>query len=183
MTSATSAAAPDKKNPPMKRLAAAASIALSAALLAGCVAEPTWIAAGTSREEALQTLGTPTARYPLTGGGERLQYSRQPMGFEVSNVDLDAQGRVVAVTQVLDELRFAQDIRVDQWRVPEVLHTYGRPEQVTRVSSFNGDVWQWRYRQLNNPRLLYIYIDPQGVVRRYHVGDDLRFVPNDPGWR
>jgi len=149
---------------------------LGALLLAGCASEPTRLALGTSRAEALQALGTPTAIYPLPQG-ERLQYSRQPMGFEVNNVDLDASGHVVSVTQVLDELRFAHDIRVDQWRAEDVLRTYGRPEEVSRVTSFNGVIWQWRYKQLNNPRLLYIYIDPQGVVRRYHVGDDLRFVP------
>ena len=154
-------------------------MAALALLLAGCASEPTWIQPGTTRADALQKLGAPTARYPLAQGGERLQYSRQPMGFEVNNVDLDAQGRVVSVTQVMDERYFAQDIVIDQWRVPDVLRTYGRPEQITRVSFFNGDVWQWRYKQVNNPRLLYIYLDPQGVVRRYHVGDDLRFQPPD----
>lgn len=162
----------------MKALFATAALGL---LLAGCISEPTWLAPGSSREEALQKLGPPTARYPLAQGGERLQYSRQPMGFEVSNVDLDAQGRVAAVTQVLDEGRFAHDIRVDEWRVPDVLRTYGRPEEISQVSSFEGTVWQWRYKQLNNPRLLFIYLDPQGVVRRYHVGDDLRFVPPNGG--
>lgn len=161
----------------MKALVATTLIGL---LLAGCASEPTWLAPGTSREEALQKLGTPTARYVLAQG-ERLQYSRQPMGFEVNNVDLDAQGRVVAVTQVLEEGRFAHDIRIDEWRVPDVLRTYGRPEEVSQVSSFEGAVWQWRYKQVNNPRLLYIYLDPQGVVRRYHVGDDLRFVPPNGG--
>lgn len=164
---------------PLKRSLAVLSVA--GLLLAGCASEPTWLQPGTSRAEALQKLGPPTAAYALAQGGERLQYSRQPMGFEVSNVDLDAQGRVLGVTQVMDELLFARDIQVDAWRVPDVLRTYGRPEQVTRVSSFDGDVWQWRYKQINNPRLLYIYIDRQGVVRRYHVGDDLRFVARDGG--
>ncbi|MFT4267515.1 MAG: hypothetical protein QM586_09880, partial [Xenophilus sp.] len=142
-----------------------------------CAGEPTRLPPGASRAEALQRLGPPTATYPLPGGGERLQYSRQPAGFEVDNVDLDASGRVVAVTPVMNELWFGQAIRLNEWRVPDVLRAFGRPEQITRVGSFDGDVWQWRYLQVNSPRLLYIYVDPQGVVRRYHVGDDLRFVP------
>ncbi|WP_295548033.1 hypothetical protein [uncultured Pseudacidovorax sp.] len=153
------------------------SALVAAAWLAGCASEPQRVPAGASRAEVLQQLGAPTAIYPLPTG-ERLQYSRQPAGFAVNNVDLDAGGRVVAVTQELDENRFGQ-IRIDQWRVADVLRTFGRPEEVSRVWSFQGEVWQWRYRQLNTPRLLYIYIDPQGVVRRYHVGDDLRFVPPD----
>ena len=74
-------------------------------LLAAC-AEPTRLPPGTGRAEVLSQLGTPTATYPL-GQGERLQYSRAPLGTAVNNVDLDAAGKVVAVTQVLDERRFA----------------------------------------------------------------------------
>ena len=54
-----------------------------------------------------------------------------------------------------------------------MLRTYGRPFEITRVTSFDGDVWTWRYKAINTPRLLYIYVDPHGVVRRYHTGDDL----------
>ena len=163
----------------MRRFAAILGAALLG--LAGCASDPARLPLGTSRAEALQLLGTPSAVYPRPGGGERLQYSRQPAGFEVNDVDIDASGRVVAVTQVMNDAVFAQAIRTDAWRVPDVLYTFGRPEQVTRVSSFDGDVWQWRYLQANSPRLLYIYIDPQGVVRRWHVGDDLRFVPGNLG--
>jgi hypothetical protein len=147
--------------------------------LAGCATDPTRLPLGVTQAEALQRLGPPTATYPRPGGGERLQYSRQPMGFEVNDVDVDASGKVVATAQVLDEGRFAHDIRIDAWRVPDVLYAYGKPEEITRVWSFQGDIWQWRYKQLNTPRLLYIYIDPQGVVRQYGVGDDPRFIPGN----
>jgi len=159
-----------------RRLVLSLTATAALALLAGCASEPTRVPVGTSRAEVLQRLGAPTAAYALPSG-ERLQYSRQPAGFEVTNIDLDATGRVVAVIQVLHEARFAHDIRIGEWRVPDVLRTYGRPEEISRVSSFDGQVWQWRYRQINEPRLLYIYIDRAGVVRRYHVGDDLRFIP------
>ncbi len=143
--------------------------------LAGC-AEPTRITAGTSRAEVLQRLGSPTGRYAM-GPVERLQYSRAPAGTEVTNVDVDASGKVVAVTQVLDEARFALDIQpgVGVWRESDVLRSYGRPEEMTQVTSFDGAVWSWRYKALNARRLLYIYVDRQGVVQRYHTGDDLRF--------
>jgi hypothetical protein len=150
--------------------------ALAAALLvAGCASEPTRIAPGTSAAETLQRLGPPTGRYPLAGGGERLQYSRMPAGFEVIDIDLDASGKVVSVTQVLSEARFGQDIQVDRWRQNDVLAFYGRPFQISRVSSFDGAVWTWRYKAVNERRMLYIYIDPTGVVRRWHTGDDLEF--------
>jgi hypothetical protein len=143
--------------------------------LSGCASEPTRIEPGATRADTLQRLGAPTATYPLGQGGERLQYSRAPMGFEVTNIDLDASGRVRSVIQELDERYFGQTIQVDKWRTADVLRTYGRPYEITQVSSFNGNVWSWRYLQINNPRFLYIYLDPEGVVRRYHTGDDLRY--------
>jgi len=152
-----------------------AGLLAAALVLAGCAGEPTRLALGTSRAEALQSLGAPSATYPLPGGGERLQYSRAPSGFEVNNVDLDAGGRVVSVRQELDERLFDRTIQpgVDVWHDADVLRTYGRPFEITRVSSFDGVIWTWRYKTLNSPRMLYIYVDPAGVVRRYHTGDDL----------
>jgi hypothetical protein len=142
-------------------------------LLAGCASEPTRIVPGTTAVETLQRLGPPTGRYPLTGGGERLQYSRMPAGYEVTDIDVDTSGKVVSVTQVLNEARFGHDIKVDQWRQNDVVAFYGRPYEISRVSSFDGTVWTWRYKAVNERRMLYIYIDPTGVVRRYHTGDDL----------
>jgi len=161
------------------RRAAWSSLAAAGLLfLAGCVSEPTRIQPGTSAAETLQRLGAPTGRYPLNGGGERLQYSRMPAGFEVVDIDLDASGKVVSVTQVLTEARFGHDIQVDRWRQNEVLAFYGKPYEISRVSSFDGTVWTWRYKAINERRMLYIYIDPTGVVRRYHTGDDLEFERN-----
>jgi hypothetical protein len=98
-----------------------------------------------------------------------------PAGFEVTDIDVDASGKVVSVTQVLSEARFGYDIKVNQWRQNDVMAFYGRPYEITRVSSFDGAVWTWRYKAVNERRMLYIYIDPTGVVRRYHTGDDLDF--------
>ncbi|MEO5737559.1 MAG: hypothetical protein ABIQ82_08885, partial [Variovorax sp.] len=91
----------------------------------------------------------------------------------VNNVDVDAAGRVFSVRQELDEGLFASTIRPGVWREAEILRTYGRPFEITRVSSFDGGVWAWRYKTHNSRRLLYIYVDPQGLVQYYNVGDDL----------
>jgi hypothetical protein len=154
-------------------LAALALAAVAGLGLAGCANEPTRTQPGATVADTLQRLGAPTGRYPLTGGGERLQYSRMPAGFEVTDIDVDAAGKVVSVTQVLNEARFGHDIKVDRWRQNDVMAFYGRPYEISRVSSFDGAVWTWRYKAVNERRMLYIYIDPTGVVRRYHTGDDL----------
>jgi hypothetical protein len=149
----------------------AATLAL-AALLAGCASDPSRLTPGRTKAEALQQLGTPTAIYPLSSG-ERLQYSRAPAGTEVNNVDLDAAGRVVSVRQELDEGLFGSTIEPGVWHVADVLRTYGRPMEISQVTSFDGVIWSWRYRAMNSSRFLYIYIDPQGGVDHYSVGDDL----------
>ena len=144
---------------------------LLALALGACAGDPTRMQLGSTRSEVLQQLGQPTAIYALPGG-ERLQYSRAPAGFEVSNVDLDASGRVRSVRQELDESLFGSTIEPGRWRVEDVLRTYGPPLERARVWSFQGEVWTWRYRQMNARRFLYIYIAPDGVVQHYNVGDD-----------
>ena len=86
---------------------------------------------------------------------------------------MDATGRVTSVRQELDERFFGGTILPGVWREADMLRTYGRPFEITRVSSFDGQVWSWRYMAQNSRRLLYIYVDPQGLVQYYNVGDDL----------
>jgi hypothetical protein len=145
-----------------------------AAMLAGCASEPTRLPLGTTRAQALEQLGAPTASYALSGGGERLQYSQGPSGFRVANVDIDASGRVASVRQELSEALFADTIQPGVWRVDDMLRTYGRPYEITRVTSFDGVIWTWRYKAINELRLLHIYVRPDGVVDRYQTMDDFR---------
>lgn len=139
--------------------------------IAGCATDPSRLPLGSTRAEAVQQMGQPTATYPMPGGGERLQYSRAPSGYQVNNVDLDAAGRVVAVTQALDNPIHDSPIVIGQWREADVLRTFGRPYQVTRVTSFGGPIWSWQFMDLSMPRLFYVYFDPDGVVVRYFAGD------------
>lgn len=153
------------------------AIALLSTGLVGCdvrndpTRDPSRLPLGSTREFTLGYLGQPTASYRMEFG-ERLQYSRAPSGYEVNNVDLDAGGHVIAVTQVLDERRFDATIRPGVWTEEDIERTYGKPARVSRVASFDGGIWEWRYRQNNNRRMLYIYVDPRGVVQRYQVADE-----------
>ena len=164
-----------------RRWTLAFGLALGAALagLAGCASDPSRLPLGSSRAEALQRLGPPTATYPMPASGERLQYSRGPSGFQVSNVDVDATGKVVSVRQELADGMFDSTVKVNEWHVPDVLRSYGRPFQITRVYAYDGDVWAWHYRSNNTPRLFYIYVDPDGLVTRYHTADDLTLDARD----
>ncbi|WP_051236552.1 hypothetical protein [Ottowia thiooxydans] len=157
-----------------RALSAPVLVALALAL-GGCVTLPEQIAVGTPRAELLQTLGQPTARYqpdPKSGVHERLQYSMQPSGQTVYNFDLDAGGRLIRAQQALNETLFGERILPDRWTREDVLYEYGRPARIQGVHNFKGDIWVWRYVDGITWRLLFIDVDPQGVVRGFSMGDD-----------
>ena len=158
----------------------AASLLMGALVgLSACAVQPEQLSPGMPRAEVLQTLGKPTASYPASGG-ERLQYSMQPAGQRVYNVDLDARGALLGAEQALSESLFAQRIVPDRWTTQDILFEYGPPARIQGVHNFKGRIWVWRYA--NGPvwRLLFIDVDPDGVVRGYSVGDEPMPEPFDP---
>lgn len=152
----------------LRRLSSALALygALGVALLLqACASAPQFLELGTERAVAEQRLGTPTQVHPLPNG-TRLQYSGQPMGTQIYNVDLDAQGRVARITQVLDPAHYQQTIQIGVWTEPDVFREFGRPGQIERVARFDGDIWTYRFEQFGRPWLLHIHMDPQRVVRQ-----------------
>ncbi|MDR2154922.1 MAG: hypothetical protein LBE78_07840 [Burkholderiaceae bacterium] len=141
------------------------------ALLLACV-QPMQIAPGTPAVDVMRALGQPSSRHRLPDGGQRLQYSSQPAGQTVYNVDLDARARVTRVEQALNEMQFGQRIRPNVWTRADVLREYGPPAYTMSVHNFKGTIWVWRYLYGQTWRLLYIDIDPGGVVRGWSNGDE-----------
>ncbi len=147
--------------------------------LSGCAGNPDALPNGTPRDKVLATYGTPTAIWPqMPGGGqsqevgERLQYSKQPWGQQVYNVDLDSRGRVIASTQVMTQTAFAA-VQVDTWRAQDVQRAFGKPALVARVHSFDGSVWSYRYAEpfgLN--KQFHVFLDATGLVKRTQVTDE-----------
>lgn len=155
--------------------AAAASLLLAACALMG----PARVAPGTSTAQVLAQAGQPTARYADDAtGGERWQYSYEPSGRRVYNVDFDAAGSVVRVEQAMSEALFAQRIQPGTWTRADVLREYGPPERTMRTHKFKGDIWVWRYENGPFPRLLYIDLAPDGVVSGYTLGDEYIDAPD-----
>jgi hypothetical protein len=144
-----------------------------ALLLAAC-AQPWNIAPGTPSSEVVRSLGQPSGRYILPDHGERLQYSSQPFGQTVYNVDVDAVGRVVRAEQALRQELFGQRIHPNEWTRADALLEYGPPARTMQVHNFDGMIWVWRYLDGQTWRLLFIDIDPDGVVRGWSNGDEDR---------
>ena len=104
-------------------------------VLSGCAA--TSVLPGMSHDEVVTRLGQPGRVLPLQDG-TRLQYSYQPAGQQVFNVDLDASGRVVQFRQMLVAQEF-QRIEVGQWTRADVERAFGPPASVEHAAHWQGD--------------------------------------------
>ncbi|HEY8358248.1 MAG TPA: hypothetical protein VIL30_12385 [Ramlibacter sp.] len=155
------------------------ALAFAAVLLGGC-AHP-WntldVAPGATREQVVARAGQPTRVVALPDGGQRLQYSGQPLGQYAFMVDLDAGGRVVRARQVLTAAEFAR-IQPGTWTRADIEREFGPPARVDGVSSWNGPVLTYRWREQGD-MFYWVYLDPQGVVRRAHQGIEHVNAPND----
>jgi hypothetical protein len=155
---------------------------LAPALLLAACAHP-WntvnIAPGTTRDQVVAQAGQPIAVLPLPNGGQRMQYTLQPMGQQAFMVDLDAGGRVVQARQVLTEQNFER-IQPGTWTVADVQREFGPPARIDGVASWLGPVWTYRWRDLGGgDRFYWVYFDPRGVVGRAHPGMDFINAPNN----
>lgn len=162
-----------------RRAAHLATLALAALLLGAC-AHP-WhavdLAPGTPREQVIAKSGPPQRVVSLPGGGQRLQYTTQPHGQHAFMIDLDAGGRLVRARQVLNAADFAR-IEDHRWTRADVEREFGPPAWVDRVSSFEGTVMTYRWKDTGD-MFYWVYIDPQGVVRRSHQGMEHVNAPDD----
>jgi len=153
----------------------------SAALLAGCASTMNaWnVAPGTPRDQVVARAGQPTRVVALPGGGQRLQYSMQPMGHYAFMIDLDASGKVVSSRQVMKPSEFHR-IEIGKWTRDDVLREFGPPAEVGGVASWRGTVLTYRWMENTSDRMFYwVYLDPQGVVQRAHPGMEFINAPND----
>ena len=150
---------------------------LAAALLLVACASPfggASIAPGTPRDDVIARMGQPTGVVLLGNGAQRLQYSLQPAGQYAWMVDLDAAGRVTSARQVLNERDFNR-IVPGQWTRADIEREFGPPARVDEVASWNGPVMTYRWRDVQGADMFYwVYLDPQGVVRRAHPGMEFR---------
>ncbi len=145
--------------------------ALLALSLAGCAWLPLAsfdFVPGTPREAVIAKAGNPTHSVRLPGG-ERLQYSLQPVGRQAWMVDLDATGKVLKVEQALTEPNLE---RIQPgWTRQDVERELGPPAWLDRVASFDGQIMNYRWRDRANSDMWYwVYIDAGNIVRRAHPG-------------
>lgn len=120
------------------------ALALSVLLLAGCATpdRDARLQVGTSREaDVVARYGAPGRVWAETDGGRTLEYSTQPMGRHAWMVRLDADGRLLGVTDALSATGRA---RVEPGMTPEqVSRLLGRERSRVFFRNSDEEVWDW----------------------------------------
>lgn len=122
---------------------------------------------GMARADVVTRMGQPSRVLPL-GSGTRLQYSRQPAGQQVYNVDLDANGRVLQVRQMLVAQEF-QRIAVGQWTRDDVERAFGPPASIDHAANWPFDIMAYRWFEVQD-MFYWVYLDQNNMVRRTEQG-------------
>lgn len=152
-----------------------AAVAAAVAALAGC-ATPSEVAVGSARSQVIERLGPPDAHHALDGGGERLEYARDPLQQTAWMVDLDAAGRVTAVRQVRTLEHFAR-LRVGIDGTALVRREYGAPWRIERYPLSGLTAWMYPYVENGAWKsMVAVHFDDRGIVQRVENGPDPRFI-------
>jgi hypothetical protein len=155
---------------PAAGVAATVAAVVLAVMLAACAGYgPGPAAVGQTEAEVAARMGPPTGRHALADGRTRLEYARGPFGRHTFMLDLDAQGRVASVQQVLTEARF-NAIRAGMPRA-ELLAELGRPSDRRSGGWQGGEVWSWRYDAIFCQWFM-VSVTDQGVVKDTAYGPD-----------
>ncbi len=145
---------------------------LLVALLAACD-RPSKLEEGVSTEmDVRKEFGEPVTITNNTDGSRIFEYPRQPEGFKNFRIVIGPDGRMSSLRQLLNADNFA---RVQPGMTqPQVLEQLGRPAAKRRYDLRNEEVWEWRFKPVNEARLFSVTFDAQGRVTATATTDDPR---------
>ena len=156
------------------RALALAAAAFSLVALAGCDAQRiSELQPGISTEaDVRDRFGVPETIWDEADGARTLEYSRQPAGQINYMITVGADGRLVAVRQVLTPENFAR-VQPGQ-HMDEVRRLLGKPAKVTPYELKRESHADWRYLEApNQPKVFTAIFGPDHSVLRTQMGDDL----------
>lgn len=146
---------------------------LLVATLGACAPMP-WqrFKAGDDVSQVTASLGQPKESYPLGNGVQRLLWPTQPFGEITTAADVDSNGRVLRVAQVLDNNEFAQ-AEIGKWTREDVLHHFGRPVETNYFTLMKREAWTYRYMDSDVWYMMYTFLfDDNGVLRSTQKSPD-----------
>lgn len=147
-------------------------LAILAALLNGCADFPRAApAVGDPLATVKAKFGQPSATYP-DGAGQVLEYATGPFGQQTWMARIGADGRLASFEQVLDDRKFAT-VRIGAATRDQILRTFGKPAETSRLALTGQTVWSYRYKESGVwNSLMHVHFDQAGIVRGMMNGPD-----------
>jgi outer membrane protein assembly factor BamE (lipoprotein component of BamABCDE complex) len=130
---------------------------------------------GVSTEEQVRDqMGRPETERVFTDGSKRLEYPRGPQGLNTYMVDIDRDGKLSAITQVLTAENFAK-IRPGMSE-DEVRRLLGKPGEIAVYPLKPETVWSWKWREggVNEEAFFNVHFGPDGRVSTTSRSDIIR---------
>lgn len=147
----------------------------TASLLAGCDEQrAARLEEGVSTEtQVRQQFGEPVQITERADGSKLLSYPRQPEGWTNYEAEIGADGRLVALRQLLTEANFARvQPGLTQAAVGKLL---GRHARELRYATRPGEtVWRWHVQRGQDKKVFDVVFDADGRVLSSQLGDDER---------
>lgn len=144
------------------------------ALLAGCDPQRVEkLEEGVSTEsEVRQQFGEPVTITISADGSRAFEYPRQPEGWTNYLITLGADGKMSSLRQLLNEDNFARiKPGMDKMQVRSQL---GRPAKTQRYDLKQEEIWDWRFKPVNDAKVFSVTFGADGRVRGTAIGDDMR---------
>ena len=128
----------------------------------------------TTEAQIRDQMGQPETERALPDGGKRLEYPRGPQGTTTYMVDVDARGKLVAVTQVLTAQNFAR-VRIGMTQ-DEVRQLLGKPGTVAVYRLKPETVWSWEWQEggPSGDAFFNVHFDASGHVYTTSRSDIIR---------
>ena len=125
-----------------------------------------------TEEQVRKEFGEPVTVTIDADGSRTFEYPRQPEGWTNYRIKFGPDGKMSSLRQLLNDDNFAR-IQPGMTQA-EVRERLGRPAAMQKYALKNEEVWEWRYKPLQEPRLFSVTFDDQGRVRATATGDDPR---------
>ncbi len=133
------------------------------------------LAPGVSTEaEVRDQMGRPETERVYPDGSKRLEYPRGPAGVHTFMVDIDRNGRLKAITQVLTAANFAK-IHVGMSE-DEVRALLGKPTEIAVFRLKPETVWSWHWHEggVVGDAYFNAHFGPDGLVYTTSRSDVMR---------
>ena len=128
----------------------------------------------TTEAQTRDQMGQPETERMFTDGSKRLEYPRGPQGLATYMIDIDPQGKLRAVTQVLTAENFAK-IRQGMTE-DEVRRLLGKPGEVAVYRLKPETVWSWKWNEGPPAGEAYfnVHFNAEGIVYTTSRSDIIR---------